>query len=107
MNTCPKRSHYQILLLLYRYLSSTAEIPASSNTIASIDEFDPQWLELLSLRFEHGYNDQAIAKKMGLTERTIRNYWIKLQKALNIASHPDKDIKVLIGLKARQLGLID
>ena len=109
MITCPERSHYQILLLLYRYLSSITKIPASPSAIAitSSNEFDPQWLELLRLRFEHGYNDRAIAKKMGVTDRTIRNYWVRIQNALNIAKHPDKDIKVLIGLKARKLGLID
>ena len=107
MNTFPVRSHYQIFLFLLRYFSSITETPALKDAIASFDEFDPQWLELLRLRFEHGYNDLAIAKKMGLTDRTIRNYWARIRHALNISNHPDEDVKVLIQLKARQLGLID
>ena len=39
--------------------------------------------------------------------RTIRNYWVRIQEALNIIEHPDKDIRVQIELKARELGLID
>ena len=106
MNTCSPITHIQIFLFLLRYISSVIEISNVDNII-SVDEFDPQWRELLRLRFEHGYNDKAIAKKLGLTDRTIRNYWKKIQYALNIANHPDKDLKVLIGLKARKVGLID
>ena len=85
---------------------TTEKLPQTTTCSFSL-ELDPHWLELLRLRFEHGYNDRAIAQKMGLTDRTIRNYWARIQNALNIDKHPNKDIKVLIGLKARSLGLID
>ena len=101
------RSHIQTFLLLFRYFSSITQTPTSPSAIASVDKFEPRWLELLRLRFEHGYNDRAIALKMGVTDRTIRNYWKRIQEALNIDDDPDKDIKVQIELKAREIGLID
>ena len=106
MNTFAPPAHIQIFLYLLRYFSSTTET-LCSNADVFYSELDPQWLELLRLRFESGYNDLAIAQKMGLTDRTIRNYWKRIQNALDISSQPDKDVKVLIQLKARKLGLID
>ena len=102
-----RRSHIQILLLLFRYFNSTTKTPFFSSAIDSVEEFDPQWRELLRLRFEYGYNDRAIARKLGVSDRTIRNYWVRIQEALEINYDPDKDIRVQIELKAREIGLID
>lgn len=75
--------------------------------VKSRPEFHPKWLELLNLRFEEGLTDKAIAKRMGTSDRTIRNYWIRIQDALLIGDDPDKDIKVQIELEARRIGLIN
>ena len=101
------RSRIQLFLYLLGYIHSIAKTPSFASAIASIERLDPQWLELLRLRFEHGYNDRAIARKLGVSERTIRNYWGKIQDALFIEDDPDKDIRVQIELKAKEIGLID
>ena len=88
------------------HLSLAANKPGETVSPSPL-KLDPRWRELLRLRFEHGYNDQAIARKMGVKNRTIRNCWLKIPHALNIDKHPDKDLKVLIELKARSLGLIN
>lgn len=69
-------------------------------------EFHPKWLELLQLRFQEGLTDKAVAKRMGTSDRTIRNYWVRIQDALLIGDEPDKDLKVQIELEARKIGLI-
>jgi DNA-binding NarL/FixJ family response regulator len=48
----------------------------------------PEWLEVLELAAD-GLQDRAIAKQMNSHERTVRNYWTKLQDALDI--YPEED----------------
>lgn len=69
-------------------------------------EFDRKWIELLNLKFGEGLTDKAIAKRMNITDRTVRNYWSRIQDALEIGEEPDKDVRIQIELAARQLGLI-
>ncbi|MEL7505156.1 MAG: response regulator transcription factor [Cyanobacteria bacterium J06554_6] len=76
-------------------------------TVKSRPELHAKWVELLHLRFDEGLNDKAIAKRMGTSDRTIRNYWIRIQDALLIGDDPDKDLRVQIELEARRIGLIN
>ncbi len=69
-------------------------------------EFDRKWIELLNLKFGEGLTDKAIAKRMNITDRTVRNYWSRIQDALGVSEEPDKDVRIQIELAARQLGLI-
>ncbi len=68
--------------------------------------FEPSWLQLLSYRFEEGLTDRAIAKIMGVSDRTVRNYWIRIQNCLDIPDEPGKDSRIKIEMEARRLGLI-
>ncbi|MGV0028180.1 DNA-binding response regulator [Phormidesmis priestleyi] len=74
--------------------------------IRSRTEFDPKWLEVLTLKFQEGLTDKAIAQRMRVSDRTIRNYWIRLQDALHVYDEPEKELRVQIELAARKLGLI-
>ena len=76
-------------------------------TVKSRPELHANWMELLRLRFEEGLNDKAIAKRMGTSDRTIRNYWIRIQDTLLIGDDPDKDLRVQIEIEARRIGLIN
>ena len=107
MNILADRPHEYIFFLLIHYLSLTTEKPPKTTISPASLKLDPQWLELLHLRFNCALTDRAIARKMGIRDRTIRNYWVRIQEALNIIEHPDKDIRVQIELKARELRLID
>ena len=75
--------------------------------VKSRPELHANWMELLRLRFEEGLNDKAIAKRMGTSDRTIRNYWIRIQDTLLIGDDPDKDLRVQIEIEARRIGLIN
>ncbi len=44
---------------------------------------------------------------MGISDLTIRNYWIRIQDWLGICDHPDQDLRVHIQLAARKAGLIN
>jgi DNA-binding NarL/FixJ family response regulator len=66
----------------------------------------PEWLTMLELAAE-GLQDRAIAKQMNAHERTIRNYWTKLQDALEIYPQEDRNLRVLTLKKARENGLLD
>lgn len=74
--------------------------------LRSRTEFDPKWLEVLSLKFQEGLTDKATALRMQVSDRTIRNYWIRLQDALGIYDEPGKELRIQIELAARKLGLI-
>lgn len=74
--------------------------------LRSRTEFDPKWIEVLTLKFQEGLTDKAIAQRMQVSDRTIRNYWIRLQDALDVYDEPGKELRIQIELAARNLGLI-
>lgn len=74
--------------------------------VLTYPEFQVRWLKLLYLRYQRGFKDRAIAAKLGVSDRTIRNYWKQIQETLDIKDDPDRDTKVLIGIESRRIGLI-
>jgi len=70
-------------------------------------EVKPEWLEVLRLAFVEALTDKAIADYMNVSERTVRNYWSKMQDALSVYPEPGKNIRVQTGKRAREEGLID
>jgi len=74
--------------------------------VRSRPEFDRRWLEVLTLKYQEGLSDKAIAERMGISDRTIRNYWLRIQDALNVYDHPNQDLRIQIQIAARKAGLI-
>jgi DNA-binding NarL/FixJ family response regulator len=70
-------------------------------------EVKPEWLEVLRLAFQEGLQDKAIAKRMNLSERTVRHYWTKLQDALSVYPEDDQNLRIQVEIRAREEGLID
>lgn len=75
--------------------------------IRSRPEFDARWLQVLQLKYHRGLSDVAIAQAMGISDRTVRNYWVRIQDALEIHESPQNDTRSQIQLVARKAGLID
>lgn len=75
--------------------------------VKSRPELHPKWIEMLTLGFEEGLNDKAIAKRMNKTDRTIYNYWTRIQDALLIADDPELDVKMQIRIEAKKMGLLN
>ncbi|MFK8183007.1 MAG: response regulator [Phormidesmis sp.] len=69
-------------------------------------EFDRKWIQVLKLKYQEGYSDKAIAKKMDITDRTVRNYWVRIQDALRVYEDPDKDLRAEVQIAARKAGFI-
>jgi len=78
-----------------------------SSELRSRPEFDLKWLEVLTLKFQEGLTDKAIAQKMNVSDRTVRNYWIRLQDSLGVYDEPGKELRIQIELAARKIGLIN
>ena len=70
-------------------------------------EVKPEWLTLLSLAFGEGLQDKAIAKRMQVSERTVRHYWTKVQDVLEVYPEEGKNIRIQTEMRAREEGLID
>ncbi|AUT03869.1 response regulator [Nostoc sp. CENA543] len=70
-------------------------------------EIKPEWLQVLSLAFDEGLQDKAIAQKMCISERMVRHYWSKLQDALELYPDQGKNIRIQTEMRARDEGLID
>jgi DNA-binding NarL/FixJ family response regulator len=70
-------------------------------------EVKPEWLEVLTLAFQAGLQDKAIAERMNVAERTVRHYWTKIQDALSVYPEEGKNIRIQTELRAREEGLID
>jgi DNA-binding NarL/FixJ family response regulator len=77
-----------------------------SPELRSRPEFDRKWLEVLKLKFQEGLTDKAIAEKMKVSDRTVRNYWIRLQDALGVCEEPGKELRIQMEIAARKIGLI-
>lgn len=75
--------------------------------VRSQPEFKSKWITLLTLKFQEGLSDKAIAEHMKVCTRTLRSYWLDIQDTFGIYDHPDRDLKVQIGQAARRAGLID
>lgn len=91
-------------------MTTIATILSSNNSFDSVREslpsFDRRWVNLLELKFRRGLSDKAIAARMGISDRTIRNYWMRIQDALEIQDDPSKDLRVQIQLAAQAAGLL-
>lgn len=70
-------------------------------------EVKPEWLTLLSLAFGEGLQDKTIAKRMQVSERTVRHYWTKVQDVLEVYPEEGKNIRIQTEMRAREEGLID
>jgi DNA-binding NarL/FixJ family response regulator len=70
-------------------------------------EVKPEWLELLRLAYQEGLQDKAIAKEMNISDRTVRNYWTKVQDALGVYPEDNQNLRTQVGIRAREEGLID
>ena len=75
--------------------------------VRSRPEYDLKWLQVLQLKYQEGLSDKAIARQMNISDRTVRNYWVRIQDTLGIADDPDRDLRVQIQLVARKAGLIN
>ena len=74
--------------------------------VRSRPEFDQRWLQVLTLKYEEGLSDRAIAQAMGISDRTVRNYWSRIQDALNVYDDPQRDLRMQIQQAARKAGLV-
>lgn len=70
-------------------------------------EVKPEWLDVLTLAFQEGLQDKAIAESMHISERTVRNYWSRVQDALGVYPEEGKNIRIQTEIQARKKGLID
>ena len=84
-------------------LTHTKDITAMQTGL----EVKPEWLTVLTLAFEKGLQDKAIAERMQVSERMVRHYWSKVQDVLGIYPEPGKNIRIQTEMRAREEGLID
>ena len=70
-------------------------------------ELTHEQMELLQLAFQEGLQDKAIAEKMHVSERTVRNHWTKIQNALDLYPESGKNMRILTQIRAREEGLIN
>lgn len=70
-------------------------------------EVKPEWLTVLTLAFQEGLQDKAIAERMCVSERMVRHYWTKVQDVLSIYPEEGKNIRIQTEMRAREEGLID
>lgn len=73
----------------------------------STPELKAEWQTLLELAFNECLQDSEISKRMNIGERTVRNYWTKIQDALEIYPEEGKNLRLQTEKKAREIGLID
>lgn len=70
-------------------------------------EVKAEWLTVLSLAFEEGLQDKAIAERMCVSERMVRHYWTKVQDVLGVYPEEGKNIRIQTEMRSREEGLID
>lgn len=70
-------------------------------------ELKPEWLDLLRLAFQEGLTDKMIAKRMSVSEKTVQNYFHKVQDVLEMYLEEGQNLRIQTGNRAREAGLID
>ena len=93
-----------ILSAVEQGLQGDFSVPVDSSLPS---EFSRRWFQLLNLKYEQALSDQAIANVMGLSDRTIRNYWMRIQDFLNIPDDAKRDTRIQIQIAVRNVGLVD
>lgn len=73
----------------------------------STPELKVEWQTLLELAFNECLKDSEISKRMNIGDRTVRNYWTKIQDALEIYPDDEKNLRLQTEKKVREIGLID
>ena len=74
--------------------------------VRSRPEIDRRWLRVLTLKYQEGLSDRAIARQLGVSDRTVRNYWLRIQDTLHVIDDNHQDLRIQIQLAAREAGLI-
>ena len=98
---------------MFRRVNLALEGAAHTKEIRSGNglEVKPIWLELLKLAFHESLTDAAIAKRLNVADRTVRQYWTKIYDVLDIYPEDDKqsgkNLRVQTEKRAREMGLID
>lgn len=102
------------------YLPKKLRSPCNcNNNRVDLSKLNPIWIKMLELNCEDGFTEPAIAIQLDLSIRTLNNYWDYLGDALGICKQKipkeekdltilknEKDFKIQIAIRARQLGLI-
>lgn len=70
-------------------------------------DLKPEWIQILDLAFRDGLQDKAIAEQMNVSERTVRNYWTRIQDVLGVYPDEGKNIRIQTQIRAKASGLID
>lgn len=70
-------------------------------------EVKPEWIEVLRLAFEEHKRDGEIAQRMSVSDKTVRNYWTRVQDALGVYPEESDNLRILTGIYAKEKGLID
>lgn len=70
-------------------------------------ELKPEWLELLKLAYQESLTDKMIAKRMNISEKTVQNYFHKVQDVLEVYPEEGQNLRIQTGIRAREAGLID
>jgi DNA-binding NarL/FixJ family response regulator len=72
-------------------ITHTKDIPGFREKRLTIK---PEWLQVLESAWDEELTDEAIAKKMNISLRTVRNYWGKIQDILEV--YPEVNINLRI-----------
>jgi DNA-binding NarL/FixJ family response regulator len=70
-------------------------------------EVKPEWLEVLTLAFQEGLQDKAIAERMQIAPRTVLHYWTKIRDVLGVYPEEGKNLRIQTEMQAREEGFID
>lgn len=70
-------------------------------------EVKVEWLEVLQMAFVEGMTDEAIAKDMNVSRRTVRHYWTRIQDALEVYPAEGLNIRIQTYNEGRRVGLLD
>lgn len=75
--------------------------------IRKVLEVRPEWIEVLQLAFEEHMQDKAIAEKMKVADKTVRNYWTRVQDVLGVYPEEGVNLRIRTGAYAREKGLVN
>lgn len=87
-------------------LDGLTHIKDLKGTIVGL-ELKSEWLTVLTLAFEEGLQDKAIAKEMCVSERMVRHYWSKIQDSLDVYPEEGKNMRIQTEKRAREEGILD
>jgi RNA polymerase sigma factor (TIGR02999 family) len=77
-----EHTHVTLVTDLAATSDRSRDVDAIESAVAALEKLNPEWAQLVEMRFYGGLSEQEIADTLNVSDRTVRREWQKARAAL-------------------------